>query len=172
MTAIREPGTSAPARPPWPVPLPGYRSSSLGLPARPESAGQARHGALAALCEWELDELSDDAALVVTELVQNAIQATRRAGLNAPVRLLLLAGLRTLLVVVKDAVPPALGQPVIRSRTDGLARWVGGDGTDPDQHGNGLILVAALSVRLDWKPAPDGGKVVRALLRNGRGAQR
>jgi anti-sigma regulatory factor (Ser/Thr protein kinase) len=145
--------------------VPGYRSGSLGLPACPESVPQARHAALAALREWGLDELSDDAALVVTELVGNAIQVTGRAGLDAPVRLILLAGLRTLLVAVKDAVPLAAGRPVTGTRTGRLAPWSGDDSTDPDQHGNGLIVVAALAVRLDWKPAPGGGKVVRALLR-------
>lgn len=76
----------------------------------------------------------------------------RRSGLDAPVRLTLVAGLRTLLVAVWDASgdPPAP------------------EDAGPDaESGRGLVIVRALAAQWDWKKAPParGGKVVRALLR-------
>lgn len=172
------------------------RSNSLGLGAYPGAVPSARLHSRLVLAEWGLAELSDDTGSVVTELVENAVQATARAGLDAPVRLTLLGGLRTVLVVVWDAVadPPVPRRPVngaLASRAapalpaavppdtlpdplaawtdDGtLAAWADDDEDDPDTHGRGLVIVAALSATWDWKPCPGGGKVVRALLRGQR----
>lgn len=165
------------------------RSDSLGLGAYPGAVPSARLHSRLVLAEWGVADLSDDTGSVVTELVENAVQATARAGLDAPVRLTLLGGLRTVLVVVWDAVaaPPVPRRPVgvgvLASRDvpalpdavppdappDPLAAWTGGDDEDdPDTHGRGLIIVAALSATWDWKPCPGGGKVVRALLRGRR----
>lgn len=148
-----------------------YRSSSLDLGSYPSTVPFARRHTGDILREWELSELSGDAASVVTELVENAVQATNRAGLHAPVRLTLLAGLRTVLVVVRDFVadPPSPRQPAVDiPAADDLAAWAGDDEADPDQHGRGLLIVAALSACWDWKPCPGGGKVVRALIRGQR----
>ena len=151
-----------------PGPSPRYQSGSLSFGPYPHAVPGARRYARSVLGSWGLDELSDDASVVVTELVENSIQATLRAGLHAPIRLTLVAGLRTVLIVVRDAV---LEPPLPRPEGSGtLGAWNGDDSADPDQHGNGLILVAALSSRWDWKQCRDGGKVVRALLRGGRHA--
>lgn len=142
---------------------PRYRSDSLSFGPYPDAVPVVRRHARVALASWGLSELSEDASTVVTELAQNAVQATRRGGLHEPVRLTLVAGLRTVLIVVRDAVPDP---PVTRAAVPGrLGAWTADDSIDPDQHGNGLILVAALSAKWDWKRCPDGGKVVRALLR-------
>lgn len=145
-----------------------YRSDSFSFGPYPDAVPVARRHAQAVLASWELGELSDDGSTVVTELVQNAIQATQRAGLHEPVRLTLVGGLRTVLIVVRDVVADP---PVPRADgSGGLGPWTGNDSADPDQHGNGLILVAALSAKWDWKRCPGGGKVVRALLRGARHA--
>ncbi len=47
------------------------------LPARPEAAAEARHIIATACSEWQREELSDSAMLVVTELVTNGV---RHAG--------------------------------------------------------------------------------------------
>lgn len=163
------PGTrmNPPAGQPHPaLPAPRYQSDSLALGACPEAVPLARRRTRLILDEWGLGDLAADTAQVVTELVENAVNATRAARLDAPVRLTLIAGLRTVLVVVRDAVtdPPVPRQPAAGD----LALWTGDDDSDPDQHGNGLIIVAALSACWDWKPRADGGKIVRALMRGQR----
>jgi anti-sigma regulatory factor (Ser/Thr protein kinase) len=143
--------TTAPARAPRPVP-PAKRSDSLELGAYPEAVALARTRTRTILTEWGLDELADDAATVISELVTNAVTATRDAGLDAPIRVTLLAGLRTLLIAVWDASPETP---------------VPADAADDDEYGRGLLIVQALSARWDWKKSPPqrGGKVVRALIR-------
>jgi anti-sigma regulatory factor (Ser/Thr protein kinase) len=165
--AAGAPGRAARPRPRDRQPRHGDRSDSLEFGAYPGAVPSARLHARAVLAEWGLAELSGDTESVITELVENAVQATSRAGLAAPVRLTLIAGLRTVLAVVRDAVADP---PAPRHHADGLGPWAGDDEADPDQHGNGLIIVTALSSRWDWKPTPDGGKAVRALIRGQRRA--
>lgn len=154
LAPVTVPGTMPRARPPaaqphWPL------SDCLELGAYPEAVPSARLHTRAILAEWGLAELADSAESVVAELVTNAVEATRREHLDAPIRLTLLAGLRTVLIVVRDpsSSPPVPGNP---------------DGDD--ETGRGLMIVAALSTRWDWKPTADGGKVARALIRGERHA--
>ena len=137
-------GTRAPGRPSR------YRSDTIDLAAHPAVVATARLRTRRALRAWQLDELNEDASQVVSELVTNSIEAHRREHLDAPVRLTLVAGLRTLLVVVRDA---STHQPDTCS-----------PGTDAET-GRGLLIVDALSARWDTKHAPGGGKVIRALIR-------
>jgi anti-sigma regulatory factor (Ser/Thr protein kinase) len=148
------PGAIPRAQPPatqphWPL------SDCLELGAYPEAVPSTRLHTRAILAEWGLAELADSAESVVAELVTNAVEATRREHLEEPVRLSLLVGLRTVLIVVWDpsGSPPVPGSP-----------------SGEDETGRGLIIVDTLSARWDWKPAPGGGKVVRALLRGERHA--
>jgi serine/threonine-protein kinase RsbW len=55
---------------PRPTGHPGYSQS---LPRLPESAAVARRLVRTAMAAWEQDDLVEDAALVVTELVSNAV---------------------------------------------------------------------------------------------------
>lgn len=126
------------------------RSDSLELGALPGAVPSARLHTRAVLAEWGLEDLSDNAESVVAELVGNAVAAHQREHRDAPVRLTLLAGLRAVLIIVRDAggSSPAPSTP-----------------GDDAEHGRGLILVEAFSARWDWRPAPGGGKIVRALVR-------
>lgn len=54
------------------------------LPATPRSAARARHLVLTACARWSAGRVCDDAELVVTELVANAV---RHAGTEITVRL-------------------------------------------------------------------------------------
>ena len=167
---IRRPEASTAAGQARPAGVLHPLSDSFDFGAYPGAVPSARLRTRALLREWGLAELSDETESVVTELVQNSVQATGRAGLDAPVRLTLIAGLRTVLIVVADAVPDP---PVLRAPAGpaDLAAQYGDDDTDPDLHGRGLLIVAALSAQWDWKPAPGGrGKVVRALIRGLRRA--
>lgn len=120
----------------------------------------------AVLAEWKLDGLSGDAEVVATELMENAIQATRRAALDTPVCLTLLAEANSVLVAVRDAVD---APPVPRQATGDLGDLgllaADSDDDDSDQHGRGLLIVSALSAWWDWKKTLGRGKVVRALIK-------
>jgi anti-sigma regulatory factor (Ser/Thr protein kinase) len=96
---------------------------------------------------WNMDSLIDNAALVVSELVTNAIKASWPVY-QATVTLWLWADGRDLLIEVWDASPEP-PKPAVTPGVDG---------------GHGLYLVAAYSK--SWGYYPDGrcGKVVWAQL--------
>ncbi len=74
-----------------------------------EAPATARHFAVAALCEWGLADVADDAALVVTELAANAIV---HAGSRFTV--ILSARGTVLRIAVRDGCPlPAGGQAAL-----------------------------------------------------------
>ncbi|MET9051730.1 ATP-binding protein [Streptomyces bacillaris] len=64
---------------PRPTGHPGYSET---LPREPESAAVARRLVRIALATWGLDELVDDAALIITELVSNAADHGRLASIR------------------------------------------------------------------------------------------
>lgn len=134
-----DPETRSPRRP---------HNDSLELGSLVGAIPSARLHARHVLREWGLDRLCDSAELVVSELVTNAVQATRHAGLHEPICLSLLADDRSVLVVVSDAIP----DPPRPCRTD-----------PAEERGRGLMVVENLSDWWDWKPAR-GGKLVRALV--------
>ena len=142
------------------VPVPpchhGHRSTGqwplrtgLDLGPLPGAAPCARAHVQTVLWEWGRAGLSDDAGLVVTELITNAIKASRDLPTDAPmppVRLWLAAEPATglVLALVGDASP----QPPVH--------------LDPDPDaasGRGLRLVAAMSGRWGWYPANAAGTV-------------
>lgn len=132
---------------------PRYRSNCLEWAPLPGAVPSARRWTRAVVAEWDLDELCDDTEQVACELIANAVEAHQREHLAAPVRLTLLAGLRTVLVVVRDAstLPPSPAEP-----------------EDWEESGRGLRIVAALSASWDVKRCRGGGKVVRAIIRGQR----
>lgn len=101
------------------------------------------------LWEWHLTDLGDDAELLVSEIVTNAVQMTRADGRTAPVRLWLLADHAQLLMLIWDASP----LPPVRMNS-----------TDDAENGRGLVLVETLSARWGHFPHHTGGKIVWALL--------
>ncbi|HEY7147577.1 MAG TPA: ATP-binding protein [Streptosporangiaceae bacterium] len=127
-------------------------------PLRPglESVRVSRGFTRATLGGWGLAGLSDQAELVVSELVTNAIRhgvlSARRALEEYPVGLRLLAQVPFVTCMVTD---PGGQMPVL-----------GPAGTDAEC-GRGLHVVAACSLRWGWRPLEAGGKVVWALLREG-----
>ena len=131
---------------PWP------RQSLLELEAVPGSVPRARRHARQVLSGWNLGPLGEAAELVVSELVTNAVQASRAAGADRPVRLWLAADRARAAVGVWDGStdPPAPRHP-----------------RDTYESGRGLLLVEAVSTAWDWYPE-GGGKIVRALLVSGR----
>jgi two-component sensor histidine kinase len=105
------------------------------------------------LRDWNLAGLSDQAELVVSELVTNAIRhglvSARRIIEEHPVGLRLLAQAPFVTCMVTD---PGSQMPV-RNTVGWLA-----------ESGRGLQVVESCSLRWGWQPLEAGGKVVWALL--------
>ena len=102
------------------------------------------------LSEWRLPEGSENAELLVSELVTNAIQASLSAERILPVRLWLSSDRSRLLIQVQDSnrYPPARTDP-----------------GDDDESGRGLLIVEAISAKWGWHPRGDHGeKTVWALI--------
>ena len=103
------------------------------------------------LWEWGIGNLGDSAELLVTELVANAVRASREMARVSAVRLWLLSDSAQILILVWDASPqpPAL---------TGV--------TDEAEHGRRLMLVEAVSEQWGWSSREDGdGKFVWAIAR-------
>lgn len=122
----------------------------LELGALPGAVPCARLHARHILREWALTPLTDQTELVVSELVTNAMRASRAARPPAAVRVWLLSDNRTVAVLVWDASPQA------PTRTQA---------SDDAEYGRGLLLVEAASANWGWyAPRNRSGKVVWALL--------
>lgn len=110
---------------------------------------RARHALADTLGEWKMDELGDAAALVLSELLTNAVQHGRVPGRDIGTRFLRLpdGGLR---IEVHD---PRSAGPAPRTATE----W--------DEHGRGLALVEALTAGRWGTATREGpGKLVWADL--------
>jgi anti-sigma regulatory factor (Ser/Thr protein kinase) len=121
----------------------------LKLAARPATVPQARSILRQLLCEWDLEQLSDTAMLLMSELVTNAVKASvdgvrrrrlRRNNIMASIRL----NDSGLVLEVWDANP---APPVMREV----------DLTS--EGGRGLLMIECLGDKWGHHPA-DGGKVV------------
>ncbi|MFF6874356.1 ATP-binding protein [Streptomyces sp. NPDC012474] len=128
------------------------------LRATPRGARMARHLAVGRLHSWGIPhgtEASDAVALIVSELAANAVTHGRVPGRDFELRLSLLGGSVRVEVTDTHSGPPSPPSPPGPRGVErpGLL----------DEHGRGLLLVAALADRwevLERKPAP--GKTVRA----------
>jgi anti-sigma regulatory factor (Ser/Thr protein kinase) len=119
------------------------------LPAIPESVRIARFHVRAALSFHELGRLADDAAIITSELVTNAIQhACCDVTETIRVTLARASESEAVIIAVSDSSPHG---PVIRKAPAGSER------------GLGLQIVESLAVHWGWHPAP-GGKAVFAIL--------
>jgi anti-sigma regulatory factor (Ser/Thr protein kinase) len=119
------------------------------LPAIPESVRIARLHVRAALGYCDLDRFADDAAIITSELVTNAVQHARR-DVTETVRITLAraSDSEAVIIAVSDSSPHG---PVIRTAPAGSER------------GLGLQIVESLCVHWGWHPEP-GGKAVFAML--------
>ena len=110
----------------------------------------ARLHARQVLWEWGF-RLGENAELLVTELVTNAVKASRAMTQAFPVRLWLASDSAQVLILVSDASP----QPPVRMDT-----------SDEAENGRGLMVVEAISEQWGWyfREGKDG-KVVWATVR-------
>jgi anti-sigma regulatory factor (Ser/Thr protein kinase) len=109
-----------------------HLSSTLELAPLDTAASCARLHAVAVLKEWGLRALADDAALIVSELVTNAADASIVMRERPPIALRLHTDGTTLVIEAWDQ-SPLDPKPY--------------DADDDDEFGRGLAVVAALSTR-------------------------
>ncbi|WP_169952783.1 ATP-binding protein [Microbispora sp. H11081] len=125
------------------------------LAPQADSVKTARDITRTTLRQWGLSELSDDAALVVSELVTNAVRyalcPTARTC-DPPITLTLLHIAPHVLLAVSDPSDqaPCPAQPDFVS-----------------EHGRGLYIVETYSQAWGWDTLDEGGKAVWALFRTG-----
>lgn len=114
------------------------------LPPRAASASEARDLVTAHCVAWGVEVLCPDLALVVTELVANAV---RHAGTEIELTLELIPG--GVRMQVRDgSTRPLRPRPALAS----------------DEGGRGLLLVDALCTRYGVEAEPDGKRVWVELL--------
>ncbi|MGW3735742.1 ATP-binding protein [Streptomyces sp. NPDC005148] len=106
---------------------PGFSET---LPRTPESAAAARELARTALAAWGQEELIDDALLVLTELVSNAVEYGRMGAMRVIVAWPTESFIRLGVVDRSKAIPMMRLGP-----------------NEDDTHGRGLLLVDALTDR-------------------------
>ncbi|WP_405879764.1 ATP-binding protein [Streptomyces sp. NBC_01136] len=121
---------------------------SMGYPMTLRSVRLARLQARRRLTMWSWAGDIDDAVLVVSELVANAVRHGRVIGHELWLRLAESEG-GGLVVEVSD---PVRAFPEVRE--------AGGEG----EGGRGLLVVRGLAHELDWFLRADVGKTVRARL--------
>ncbi|MEU2931000.1 SpoIIE family protein phosphatase [Streptomyces sp. NPDC007251] len=111
------------------------RTASWKLPNTPEVVSRARNVAVTQLADWGMSGLADSTALIVSELVTNAVRYA-----NGPIKLRLIRD-QALICEVTDDSSTA---PHLR-RAD-----------DTDEGGRGLYITAQLTDRWGVRPAPRG----------------
>ncbi len=124
-------------------------SAVLRVACSGEGFARARVFTRDTLSGWSLDRHADDAVLVITELVSNAVRhAVPSAAAGAPeVRLGLALDSDHLTLTVSD---PGDNAPVFAP--SGIS--------DLQEHGRGLCIVDALAEEWGWTPRPPAGKTV------------
>jgi anti-sigma regulatory factor (Ser/Thr protein kinase) len=129
--------------PEWPL------RDFLEFAALPSAVPCVRYHCRQVLWEWHLSDLAYNTELVASELVTNAIAASRSACSDSPVRVWLLSDTARVLLAVWDASPhlPAPAHP----------------GADAES-GRGLLLVEAVSAQCGTCATPPCGKTIWALI--------
>jgi hypothetical protein len=158
---------SSAASPPQFLPVPSAWWETPAVTSRPlspvaEEARTARQFVRELLMCWDLGYLSDDAELIIAELVVNAVRhglrtAPQAVAAGAPgvtgasaLRLCLLRRVGEVMLAVTD---PSNEAPAPRA-----PGWTG-------ESGRGLQIVGALSYVWGWSPMEGRGKAVWAVLR-------
>ncbi|MEW9530044.1 ATP-binding protein [Microbispora sp. NPDC049125] len=128
-------------------------TTTCALRPQPDSVKTARDVTRSTLRQWGLPELADDATLVVSELVTNAVRYSLYPAVrDLPITLMLLRVAPHVVLAVSD---PSDRVPVP---------------VQPDfvsEHGRGLYIVETYSQAWGWDPLDEGGKAVWALFRTG-----
>jgi anti-sigma regulatory factor (Ser/Thr protein kinase) len=125
--------------------------SALEFGSLPTAVGSARAHTRTILAEWGLAALIADAEMLVSELLTNALEASWRLDDRPPIALRLLANRNRLLIEAWDQDTGPCDLHLQEPRSD-------------EDHGRGLMVVAALSHRWGVRWASLSHKVVWAEL--------
>ncbi|MBV9383260.1 MAG: ATP-binding protein [Streptosporangiaceae bacterium] len=140
-----------------PVPSAWWDTSAVTsrpLSPVPEEARNARQFVRELLACWGLAELSDDAEVIIGELVVNAVRhGLRTVPSQSP------AALRLCMLRRAGEVMLAVTDPSNEGPRPRQPDWAG-------ESGRGLQIVGALSDVWGWSPIDGHGKAVWAVLRN------
>jgi anti-sigma regulatory factor (Ser/Thr protein kinase) len=152
-----------PASPPQFLPVPSAWWETPAVTSRPlnpvpEEARTARQFVRELFTCWGLGYLSDDAEMIIAELVGNAVRHGLRTAPQAipfgheapPLRLCLLRRIGEVMIAVTD---PSNEAPAPKAAS--------ADG----ESGRGLQIVSALSHLWGWSPIEGNGKAVWAVLK-------
>jgi anti-sigma regulatory factor (Ser/Thr protein kinase) len=124
---------------------------ALVMLSTPESVGMVRGQVRAALDFGGLSEYADDAELIASELVSNAVRhASTTPSDKVKVALIRVDNPSGVAIIVVDSSPQA---PIMR------------EFTLDEEGGRGLRIVDALAASWDWRPR-DSGKAIIAILTN------
>ncbi|MFI7318489.1 ATP-binding protein [Streptomyces venezuelae] len=134
---------------------PPARDWVMGYPMAPATVRLARRHVRRRLTSWAWTGDIDDAVLVVSELLANAVCHGRIPGHHVWLRLAVEEG-EGLVVDVSDPVPVFPG-------FDGSA----GTALDEGESGRGLLMVRQLAVDFGWFARTGVGKTVRARVAGG-----
>jgi len=159
-----------PASPPQFLPVPSAWWETPAVTSRPlspvpEEARTARQFVRELLTCWDLAYLSDDAELIIAELVVNAVRHGLRtapqaiaAGVTGVAGVPGASLLRLCLLRRVGEVMLAVTDPSNEAPTPRAPGWTG-------ESGRGLQIVGALSYVWGWSPIEGRGKAVWAVLR-------
>ena len=162
-----------PASPPQFLPVPSAWWETPAVTSRPlspvpEEARTARQFVRELLTCWDLGYLSDDAELIIAELVVNAVRhGLRTAPQAVAAGMPVMPGvpgvpgtsaLRLCLLRRVGEVMMAVTDPSNEAPTPRAPGWTG-------ESGRGLQIVGALSYVWGWSPIEGRGKAVWAVLR-------
>jgi hypothetical protein len=159
-----------PASPPQFLPVPSAWWETPAVTSRPlspvpEEARTARQFVRELLACWDLGHLSDDAELIIAELVVNAVRHGLRtapqaviAGAPGAPGIAGASSLRLCLLRRVGEVMLAVTDPSNEAPTPRAPGWTG-------ESGRGLQIVGALSYVWGWSPIEGRGKAVWAVLR-------
>lgn len=131
----------------------------LSMPASKAAPGLARTLTMARLHKWDCAHISDDAFLIASELITNAVVATP----GEEIRYQCSRDVAGVLIAVWDASTAGpQPRPVVELTLDTLdvseEHW-------DDNGGRGLPIVTALAAECGYSPDPTGGKWVWARLK-------
>src|SRR5579859_2013085 len=151
---IGSPGSVELAPVPGLSPLQGFlntrtftRAGYLEVAAEPASVPRARSYLRQVVTQWQLAAIGDEAALLVSELVTNAITAIATSTEQTTIAVYVMQGQRQLTLLVWDSGPGIPERQVA---------------SEDDLDGRGLAIVEALSTQWGYYDARHGGKVVWA----------